>query len=80
MTILGDKAQTIAGKQQDVLTFLPKIFGKKVKRIVMNKSYRNTSEIAEYAKSVGGSKDNPVCSKTRKSSRKTYHKNTGKNM
>ena len=23
----------------------------------MNKSYRNTSEIAEYAKSVGGSKD-----------------------
>ena len=36
---------------------LPKIFGKKVKRIVMNKSYRNTSEIAEYAKSVGGSKD-----------------------
>lgn len=57
MTILGDKAQTIAGKQQDVLTFLPKIFGKKVKRIVMNKSYRNTSEIAEYAKSIGGSKD-----------------------
>ena len=57
MTILGDKAQTIAGKQQDVLTFLPKIFGKKVKRIVMNKSYRNTSEIAEYAKSVGGFKD-----------------------
>ena len=57
MTILGDKAQTIGGKQQDVLTFLPKIFGKKVKRIVMNKSYRNTSEIAEYAKSVGGSKD-----------------------
>ena len=57
MTILGDKAQTIAGKQQDVLTFLPKIFGKKVKRIVMNKSYRNTSEIAEYANSVGGFKD-----------------------
>ena len=57
MTILGDKAQTIGGRQQDVLTFLPKIFGKKVKRIVMNKSYRNTSEIAEYAKTVGGSKD-----------------------
>ena len=57
MTILGDKAQTIGGKQQDVLTFLPKIFGKKVKRIVMNKSYRNTSEIAEYAKFVGESKD-----------------------
>ena len=57
MTILGDKAQTIGEKQQDVLTFLPKIFGKKVKRIVMNKSYRNTSEIAEYAKTTGGSKD-----------------------
>lgn len=57
MTILGDKAQTIAEKQQDVLTFLPKIFGKKVKRIVMNKSYRNTSEIAEYAKTVGGTDD-----------------------
>ena len=57
MTILGDKAQTIGGKQQDVLTFIPKIFGKKVKRIVMNKSYRNTSEIAEYAKTTGGSKD-----------------------
>ena len=57
MTILGDKAQTIGGKQQDVLTFLPKIFGKKVKRIVMNKSYRNTSEIAEYAKTTGGSQD-----------------------
>ena len=57
MTILGDKAQTIGGKQQDVLTFLPKIFGKKVKRIVMNKSYRNTSEIAEYAKTTGGTKD-----------------------
>ena len=57
MTILGDKAQTIGGKQQDVLTFIPKIFGKKVKRIVMNKSYRNTSEIAEYAKTTGGTKD-----------------------
>ena len=57
MTILGDKAQTIGGKQQGVLTFLPKIFGKKVKRIVMNKSYRNTSEIAEYAKTTGGTKD-----------------------
>lgn len=57
MTILGDKAQTIGGKQQDVLTFIPKIFGKKVKRIVMNKSYRNTSEIAEYAKTTGGSQD-----------------------
>ena len=27
MTILGDRAQTMDDKQQDVLTFLPKIFG-----------------------------------------------------
>ena len=57
MTILGDKAQTMEDEAQDVLGFLPKIFGKEIRRIVMNKSYRNTSEIAEYAKSVGGSKD-----------------------
>ena len=57
MTILGDREQTMDGDQQDVLTFLPKIFGKEIRKIVMNKSYRNTSEIAEYAKSVGGSKD-----------------------
>ena len=28
MTILGDYAQTLDTKQQDVLKFLPKIFGK----------------------------------------------------
>ena len=42
MTILGDREQTMDGDQQDVLTFLPKIFGKDIRRIVMNKSYRNT--------------------------------------
>lgn len=50
MTILGDKAQTVDDKIQDVLRFLPKVFGKKIRKIEMNKSYRNTTEIAEYAK------------------------------
>jgi DNA helicase-2/ATP-dependent DNA helicase PcrA len=52
MTILGDKAQTVDDKLQDVLRFLPRIFGKDVRRIEMKKSYRNTAEIAEYAKSL----------------------------
>ena len=42
------------GDQQDVLTFLPKIFGKDIRRIVMNKSYRNTIEIASYANQLAG--------------------------
>ena len=42
------------GDQQDVLTFLPKIFGKDIRRIVMNKSYRNTIEIASYANKLAG--------------------------
>ncbi len=49
MTILGDRAQTVDDVPQDVLKFLPKLFGKDVRKIVMNKSYRNTIEIAEYA-------------------------------
>lgn len=49
MTILGDRVQTLDGSGQDVLNFLPKVFGKKLKKIVINKSYRNTLEIAEYA-------------------------------
>ncbi len=39
-----------------MLTFLPKIFGKDIRRIVMNKSYRNTIEIASYANKLGGSR------------------------
>ena len=54
MTILGDREQTMDGNQQDVLTFLPKIFGKDIRRIVMNKSYRNTIEIASYANKLAG--------------------------
>ena len=49
MTILGDRAQTIDREMHDVLQFLPKLYGKNVKVIEMNKSYRNTLEIAEYA-------------------------------
>lgn len=54
MTILGDREQTMDGDQQDVLTFLPKIFGKDIRRIIMNKSYRNTIEIASYANQLAG--------------------------
>lgn len=37
MTILGDRAQTLDDKTRDVLTFLPQIFGKKIRRIEMKK-------------------------------------------
>jgi DNA helicase-2/ATP-dependent DNA helicase PcrA len=52
MTILGDKAQTMAEKQQDVLSFLPKIFGKDIYCVSLNKSYRSTWEISSYAASL----------------------------
>lgn len=52
MTILGDKAQTIDATERDVLMFLPKILGKDIRKMVMNKSYRNTVEIAQYANSI----------------------------
>ena len=52
MTILGDRAQTVDDVPRDVLLFLPKLFGKKVRTIEMNKSYRNTIEIAEYASAI----------------------------
>lgn len=57
MTILGDKAQTMDEQEQDVLKFLPGIFGKDIRRVVMNKSYRNTVEIAEYANRLAGITD-----------------------
>ena len=34
------------------MRFLPKIFGRNVRKIEMNKSYRNTIEIADYARSI----------------------------
>ena len=57
MTILGDRAQTMDDKQQDVLKFLPKIFGRDIHKIIMNKSYRNTIEIASYANQLAGIED-----------------------
>ena len=54
MTILGDRAQTLDEKQRDVLTFLPKIFGKGIRTVILNKSYRNTWEIANYAARISG--------------------------
>ena len=44
-------------RQQDVLEFLPRIFGKDIRIIHMNKSYRNTVEIAEYANRIAGITD-----------------------
>ena len=57
MTILGDRAQTVDNVPRDVLQFLPKIFGKQIRTIEMNKSYRNTREIAGYAATLTGVKD-----------------------
>ena len=54
MTILGDRAQTIDGDKMDALKVLPGIFGKKIRLIEMNKSYRNTQEISDYANEVAG--------------------------
>lgn len=52
MTILGDRAQTLDAAPHDVLTFLPEIFGKGIRRIEMNRSYRNTAEIARFASKI----------------------------
>ncbi|WP_461812982.1 HelD family protein [Faecalimonas sp.] len=57
MTILGDKAQTIDTTERDVMRFLSKILGKDLRKIVMNKSYRNTVEIAQYANTISGNTD-----------------------
>lgn len=54
MTILGDRAQTLDTVSQDVTNFLPKILGKKARKIELARSYRNTCEIAEYANRIAG--------------------------
>jgi len=57
MTILGDKIQTMAEQKQDVLQFLPKIFGKEVHCVSLEKSYRSTLEITEFANRLTGEKN-----------------------
>ena len=57
MTILGDRAQTMEDRIQDVTSFLPEIFGREIRTIYMNKSYRNTVEIASYANRLAGIQD-----------------------
>ena len=52
MTILGDRKQTMGEKQQNVMKFLPEIFGKEIFYIDMKKSYRSTCEIMEYANQI----------------------------
>lgn len=58
MTILGDKVQTLAEQHMDVLSFLPKIFGRGVHCVYLNKSYRSTLEITAFANRL--SQDNGV--------------------
>lgn len=57
MTILGDKNQTMSEERQDVLQFLPKIFGREVHTVSLNKSYRSTLEITEFANCLMGEKN-----------------------
>ncbi len=52
MTILGDRSQTMEDEKRDVTRFLPKIFGKDIRMLTINKSYRQTVEIARYAASL----------------------------
>jgi DNA helicase-2/ATP-dependent DNA helicase PcrA len=49
MTILGDQAQSMTEKNHDVRTFLREILGRDSREIVLNKSYRSTCEIMEFA-------------------------------
>lgn len=54
MTFLGDYAQTLHEQKNDVLTFLPKLFGKELYTVTLEKSYRSTEEITKYAASILG--------------------------
>lgn len=54
MTIVGDRCQTMKDTQQDVMTFLPSVFGKEIRMLSIDKSYRNTLEIGSYAGSLIG--------------------------
>lgn len=54
MTILGDRMQTMGEEFQDVMVFLPEVFGKDVCQMELNKSYRSTVEILELASTISG--------------------------
>lgn len=54
MTILGDKEQSVDEGKSRVMSFLPGILGKDAKCIVLNKSYRSTVEITDYAALIAG--------------------------
>ncbi|MBQ8639611.1 MAG: UvrD-helicase domain-containing protein [Lachnospiraceae bacterium] len=54
MTIVGDRCQTMKDSRQDVMKFLPSILGKEIRMLSIQKSYRNTTEIAEYAQNIIG--------------------------
>lgn len=57
MTILGDKEQTMEQKADSLLTFLPQIFGKHAKVMVLDKSYRSTMQISTFAARLAGIED-----------------------
>lgn len=52
MTIVGDRAQTLDDDPRDVSGFIRQCFGKDIRFLTLNKSYRNTVEIAQYAASL----------------------------
>ncbi|MFQ9510811.1 MAG: HelD family protein [Lachnospiraceae bacterium] len=54
MTILGDWAQTLTEEKSDVLSYLPKILGKDMKKVELKKSFRSTFEISSFASNLIG--------------------------
>lgn len=54
MTMLGDRHQTLTEEREDVTGRLAHIFGKKMTYYEMNKSYRSTVEIGEFADALIG--------------------------
>lgn len=54
MTIVGDRCQTMGENRRDVMRFLPSVLGKDIRMLSIEKSYRNTAEIADYAQQLIG--------------------------
>lgn len=54
MTILGDKEQSLEDGGSGVLDFLPRLLGKDSRKLVLDKSYRSTVEIVDFASSIAG--------------------------